>query len=141
MAWTSRTYLFVTCLGLFWLPFALEAAACQSGAEWQKMVPETAQSGEAAILLPDGGVPLNRPFEVEVSICTSDGHTIEQFSLNAIMPAHQHGMNYRPVVSSSSHGTYVVDGLVFHMSGLWRINVSGQIAGDVLGYYYDLKIK
>ena len=40
------------------------------------------------------------------------------------MPAHGHGMNYRPeismVASDESVSIYKVQGLVFHMPGTWQ---------------------
>ena len=37
------------------------------------------------------------------------------------MPAHQHGLNYAPEVSALGDGTFRVDGLLFHMPGLWEL--------------------
>lgn len=105
------------------------------------MTAEAPKSGDAAIRLPDGEVPLNQPIEIAVSVCSSSGDPLERFTLNAIMPAHQHGMNYQPVISQSGEGSFVADGLVFHMPGIWRITVSGLVAGEPHGYYLDLKIR
>lgn len=105
------------------------------------MISESSDSGKAAVRLPAGEVPLNRPFEIEVSVCANDGAPIERFTLSAIMPAHQHGMNYQPVISQSADGNIVADGLVFHMPGIWRITVSGLVGGETRGYFLDLKIK
>ncbi len=36
------------------------------------------------------------------------------------MPAHRHGMNYKPTVISTLPGTYVAEGFLLHMPGDWR---------------------
>ena len=46
-----------------------------------------------------------------------------RFKLDAVMPAHGHGMNYRARISPAGAGAYHVDGLLFHMPGLWRVVV------------------
>ena len=41
--------------------------------------------------------------------------------VDASMPEHRHGMNYRPVVTVRPSGTYRADGLMFHMPGRWEL--------------------
>jgi hypothetical protein len=41
--------------------------------------------------------------------------------VDADMPAHRHGMNYRAKVSPKGEGRYVAEGLLFHMPGQWRL--------------------
>lgn len=142
MAWTSRFHALKICIAVLASVLVADAAlACKSKAGWQQMVAETQDDSAAFIRLPDGKAPLNRPFEVEVSICVAEGASIETFKLNAIMPAHQHGMNYQPVISQSDPHGFIADGLVFHMAGLWRITVSGQVAGESHTYFIDLDVR
>ena len=41
--------------------------------------------------------------------------------VDADMPAHRHGMNYRPTVSALGGGRFRAEGLMFHMAGRWRV--------------------
>ena len=45
----------------------------------------------------------------------------QDLQLDADMPAHRHGMNYRPTVRALGDGRFVADGLLFHMPGRWRL--------------------
>jgi hypothetical protein len=36
------------------------------------------------------------------------------------MPAHRHGMNYRPTVAARGGGRYRAEGLLLHMPGAWE---------------------
>ena len=40
--------------------------------------------------------------------------------VDADMPAHRHGMNYRPTLSLQPDGSFVAQGLMLHMPGIWR---------------------
>lgn len=142
LAWTSRFGALNLCGITLAAVFVAQAAlACTHDAGWQEMTAESHNSGEASIRLPVDNVPLNQPFEIEVSVCPADGAPIERFTLDAIMPAHQHGMNYQPVILKSGDGAFLADGLVFHMPGIWRISVSALVGGETHGYFLDLKIR
>jgi hypothetical protein len=41
--------------------------------------------------------------------------------VDAQMPEHRHGMNYRPTVSATGNGRYVAEGLLFHMPSRWQL--------------------
>ena len=41
--------------------------------------------------------------------------------VDARMPEHRHGMNYRPVVTARGSGSYHAEGLMFHMPGRWDL--------------------
>ena len=45
----------------------------------------------------------------------------QDLQVDADMPAHRHGMNYRPTVRALGDGRFVADGLLFHMPGRWRL--------------------
>jgi hypothetical protein len=40
--------------------------------------------------------------------------------VDADMPAHRHGMNYRATVTPLVDGRFTAQGLMFHMPGRWR---------------------
>lgn len=142
LVWISRFFtLKIWIVSVGFVLIADSAMACANGSEWQQMAAETTDSGEVSIRIANGTVPLNRPFRIEIAACTANGKPLKNFKVNATMPAHQHGMNYRPVLSKSDDGIFVADGLVFHMPGIWRITVSGQVEGEPRGYFLDLNIK
>jgi len=47
----------------------------------------------------------------------------ELIAVDAQMPEHKHGMNYRPTIVSMGDGRYRVEGMVFHMPGRWEISI------------------
>ncbi len=65
-------------------------------------------------------ITVSRPFDMRLFVCTDD---IDTLRVDAIMPRHQHGMNYSPHVTHTGAGRFTVTGLVFHMPGLWQIQV------------------
>ena len=48
------------------------------------------------------------------------GGELAQLEVDAHMPAHRHGMNYLPSVTTSSAGRHRAEGLMFHMPGRWE---------------------
>ena len=82
-------------------------------------------------------LPLNAPFAVEFTICAKDGSAGPPPKLDAWMPAHRHGMNYRPKLSVIGPGQYRADGLLFHMPGRWELLF--ELAGDRIAAPQDLK--
>ena len=53
--------------------------------------------------------------------------------VDADMPAHRHGMNYRAKVSPKGDGRYVAEGLLFHMPGHWRLIFDVERGGKTEG--------
>lgn len=49
--------------------------------------------------------------------------------VDADMPAHRHGMNYRPTLSLQPDGSFVAQGLLLHMPGRWRLRFEVEIDG------------
>ena len=46
---------------------------------------------------------------------------MREIVLDAQMPAHGHGMNYRPTVTQLAPDRFRVTGLMLHMAGTWRL--------------------
>ena len=69
-----------------------------------------------------------QPFALELQFCRAGKpQRVEGLGLDARMPAHGHGMNYHALIESTGTGGYRVGGLLFHMPGLWRIEVNYQL--------------
>lgn len=67
-------------------------------------------------------VPLGRPFALAIQLCPAEGQPLpDRLAVDAEMPAHRHGMNYRPTVTAQGAGRFVAEGLMFHMPGHWRL--------------------
>lgn len=49
--------------------------------------------------------------------------TVSRFKLDAVMPAHNHGMNYRASIVIGAGGLIEASGLMFHMPGRWQLLV------------------
>ena len=56
-------------------------------------------------------------FAVEFAVCPAP----ESVQVDAWMPAHRHGMNYKPTVVPLGGGRYRAEGLLFHMAGEWEL--------------------
>jgi hypothetical protein len=49
--------------------------------------------------------------------------------VDADMPAHRHGMNYRPSLDLQAEGRFLAQGLMLHMPGRWRIRFELEADG------------
>jgi hypothetical protein len=63
-------------------------------------------------------------FAVEVIVCPTPGSNVTVSGIDAIMPAHGHGMNYRPRAERIAPDRYRFTGLMLHMPGKWLITFS-----------------
>ena len=46
----------------------------------------------------------------------------EQVRIDARMPEHGHGMNYRPSLQARGPGRWRAEGLMLHMAGRWELS-------------------
>lgn len=72
--------------------------------------------------LPVGEIRVSEPFDLEICL-TIGGATPEagMLEVDAVMPAHGHGMNYRSEVQQVEPGHFIAEGMLFHMPGKWEI--------------------
>ena len=67
-------------------------------------------------------VPVGQHFSLDFVVCAATPVRRDAaIQVDADMPAHRHGMNYRATVSTVSPGVYRAEGLMFHMPGRWRV--------------------
>jgi len=59
---------------------------------------------------------VGRPFAALIRVC---GPAAKLAAVDATMPAHRHGMNYKPTVSETEQG-YRAEGFLLHMPGAWE---------------------
>lgn len=67
-------------------------------------------------------IETGKHFSLDFAVCPRAGAgPPDAVRVDAVMPEHRHGMNYRPVVVARGTGLYRADGLMFHMPGRWEI--------------------
>ena len=67
-------------------------------------------------------IAVGEHFALDFAVCArAKGEAPRSVRVDASMPEHRHGMNYRPVVTARSTGAYRADGLMFHMPGRWDL--------------------
>jgi hypothetical protein len=70
-------------------------------------------------------IPFNEAFKLQVSVARAATPTEREraagLEVDATMPAHGHGMNRTPHVLPNGDGTFLVEGMLFHMSGEWNL--------------------
>lgn len=106
---------------------ASPALACPPAASDGRRV-DDADAGIALAWRVDGrdAIPLAEPFGLVVTLCPARA---ELRAVDATMPAHRHGMNYRPSVERLADGRWQVDGLLWHMAGEWRLQLEVAMDG------------
>ena len=67
------------------------------------------------------GLAVSRHFTMDVGACAKGGALPETLKVDAQMPEHRHGMNYRPEAKRTGEGRWRVEGMMFHMPGRWEI--------------------
>lgn len=65
---------------------------------------------------------------IDAIVCDTAGNPARLYYVDAIMPAHGHGMNYRPEIEDQGEGHYRITGLLFHMQGGWQLRFDVETA-------------
>jgi len=66
-------------------------------------------------------IAVGEHFSVEFALCARGSARVpEAVAVDARMPEHHHGMNYKPTVKKVADH-YRADGLMFHMPGRWEL--------------------
>jgi hypothetical protein len=71
---------------------------------------------------------IGRHFAVEAIVC-APGAAPVLTRVDADMPEHRHGMNYRPTIIDKGAGRWIAEGLLLHMPGRWRLSFDVEQAG------------
>jgi hypothetical protein len=72
-------------------------------------------------------ITVGQPFVLHITLCPS---TATLSRVDASMPAHRHGMNYKPSIKNMGPGLWRVEGLLWHMPGLWELRLDAQHDGS-----------
>ena len=72
---------------------------------------------------------VGHPFVLLVQLCPAAAQVLR---VDATMPEHRHGMNYRPSIKPLGGGRWRAAGLLWHMAGHWELAVEVESAGERL---------
>jgi hypothetical protein len=73
-------------------------------------------------------IAVSKHFALDVVVCAKSGAAATGLVVDAQMPAHRHGMNYRPTVAARGSGRYRAEGLLLHMPGAWEFRFDVRTA-------------
>ena len=114
---------FAWLLALCAAPFACSWAACLPPPAGAQVISE----GAVRVAWVARPAPVvGRPFALQVFVCPAD---LELIRVDAQMPEHRHGMNYRTSLKHLGRGQWRVDGLLWHMSGRWELSLDVRHQG------------
>lgn len=104
--------------GVWWLATAMPVAACPllptDGPRLASGPVQLAWRTEPANVLP------GKMFVLLLKVCPADATLT---AVDATMPQHGHGMNYRPSLQALGGGRWRAEGLLWHMAGTWQLQL------------------
>lgn len=118
------------------------AAACGQGLDPRlRRLVSTPRQQLAFVPIP-GQLAVGRHFSLDLVVCPRPGWSLPlAVRVDADMPAHRHGMNYRPTVRQLGDGRYRVDGLMLHMPGRWRLLFDLSADGRIERLSHELDLE
>lgn len=117
------------------LLLALQAGACEPALEGEGLHKVEGSDYVVAWRPEPSTLQVGEFFAIEMATCSkSRAAPPTQLRVDAVMPEHKHGMNYRPAVTSIGEGRFRAEGLLLHMPGLWEFSfdVRGPGGTEVL---------
>jgi hypothetical protein len=70
-------------------------------------------------------------FRLQIATCSREGQpTVRTLRVDAQMPEHKHGMDYRATVRPQGPGRFVVEGMLLHMPGRWEFSFDLNVGVD-----------
>jgi hypothetical protein len=107
-----------------WLAAALAAAPLPALAQQCNAPGQRIESDRVVIVYrtTPPRIAVGKHFAVEALVCAKGvGAPPTGLRVDAAMPEHRHGMNYRARVLPQGEGRYRAEGLLFHMPGRWQL--------------------
>ena len=88
-------------------------------------------------------IAVGKPFAVDLVVCSVESAgMVDELRVDAHMPEHRHGMNYKASVKpQGSAGHYRAEGLMFHMPGKWEFLFDVRDARGVERLKQDYPLK
>ena len=101
---------------------ATESLACAAGLPGRARTAESARYIVAWQTSPAPPV-VGEHFVVDFAVCPKAGaKRPPTVRVDAQMPDHRHGMNYRPTITASGNGRFRAEGMLLHMRGRWVVD-------------------
>ncbi len=126
--------------GLIWVAAAVlgagGAAACPlAPADGQRL-----QDGpvQLAFVAEPAPIAVNRALRLAIRVCPADARLV---AVDATMPEHRHGMNYRPTLRSQGEGRWLAQGLLLHMAGRWELRFDVAHEGRLIPLRHDVVLR
>ena len=124
-----RSLLFAVLSGA--VPIALACTPELPGGQGSKAQVIDAKKYALAYRTQPEKIVIGQHFVVELALCAKDGAVApDGVRVDAHMPEHRHGMNYKTTVTSSGAGKYRAEGLMFHMPGRWEYIFEVRAGGN-----------
>ena len=113
-------------MSAWWLAVASLLPVAAMAQDCSPVMPGGRQLESARFLLGYRAIPgkpaVGKHFALELAICPKAGTAaLDSVRVDAHMPEHRHGMNYKAQVVAGPGGRYKAEGLMFHMPGRWEI--------------------
>jgi YtkA-like len=87
-------------------------------------------------------VAVGRAFALEAQVCAKGAAPpATGLRVDARMPAHGHGMNYRPTIVPEGNGRFRAEGMLFHMPGSWEVIFDVDASGTHERVARDLQLE
>jgi hypothetical protein len=108
-------------LGVVYVAAATIAEACEVPAGFAPRGRTESDGVVVVFRTAPASIEVGRHFAVETVVCAAEGGAPALTWVDAAMPEHRHGMNYRPTLTAKGEGRYVAEGFLFHMPGRWQL--------------------
>jgi len=87
-------------------------------------------------------IAVGRAFALDAEVCPKTGTPPPSgLRVDAHMPDHRHGMNYRPTVAAGGGGRFRAEGLLFHMPGRWQLLFDVEAGSAIERAIRDLSLE
>jgi hypothetical protein len=86
-------------------------------------------------------LPVGQPFALRGQLCAPPGQRATALRVDADMPAHRHGMNYRARTELGADGQFHSQGLLWHMPGRWRLLFEVQTDSGPLRLQHEVMLR
>ena len=85
-------------------------------------------------------MPVGELFVMDIIVCLGNEPWLGTLDVDASMPAHGHGMNYKPEVRSEQAGHFFAQGFLFQMPGRWRFefNLNSETTSQYIYSFVDI---
>ena len=112
----------VAVLALEAVMLAMPASACPTTEQGYRRL--ASPDAEVAYRWEPTELKIGQFFAAEIVACRAPKEEpVRAIMIDATMPAHGHGMNYRPSAVRTGPGQYRFTGLMLHMPGTWLVTI------------------